>query len=62
MKVSKDGTRTLNDDDREQWINNDEGLYNWQRSSRLSMRNFIRQNRTELDAHILGRLNAPPRR
>lgn len=31
---------------------NDEGLYNWFRSSRLSMRNFIRQNREELDECI----------
>jgi hypothetical protein len=43
---------TLNDKDREQWIMNDEGLYNWFRSSRLSMRNFIRQNREELDECI----------
>jgi hypothetical protein len=44
--------QTLNDKDREQWIMNDEGLYNWFRSSRLSMRNFIRQNREELDECI----------
>jgi hypothetical protein len=44
--------QTLNDKDREQWIMNDEGLYNWFRSSRLSMRNFIRQNRKELDECI----------
>ena len=44
--------QTLNDEDREQWIMNDEGLYNWFRSSRLSMRNFIRQNRKELDECI----------
>ena len=44
--------RGLNDKDREQWIMNDEGLYNWFRSSRLSMRNFIRQNREKLDECI----------
>ena len=43
----------LNDEERRQWIENDEGLYNWQRRSRLSMREFIRQNRTEIDAAIL---------
>jgi hypothetical protein len=43
----------LNDDERQQWILNDEGLYSWQRSSRLSMREFIRQNRAEIDAAIL---------
>ncbi len=47
----------LNDEDRRQWINNDEGLYNWQRSSGLSMREFIRQNRQELDACINKVLN-----
>jgi hypothetical protein len=44
--------KRLNDDERRQWINNDEGLYNWQRSSRLSMRAFIRENHAELDEYI----------
>lgn len=52
----------LNDNDREQWISNDEYLYNWQRSSRKSMRTFIRENRAELDEYINGRLNKPPLR
>jgi hypothetical protein len=43
---------TLNDTDRAQWVDNDEGLYNWMRGSRLSMRAFVRQNRAELDAYI----------
>ena len=43
---------TLNDDDRSQWIDNDEGLYDWWKSSRLSKREFIRQNRAEIDAAI----------
>lgn len=42
----------LNDAERKDWINNDEGLYNQQKSSGLSMREFIRQNRAELDAAI----------
>ena len=50
----------LNDKDREQWIANDEGLYNWQRSSRQSMRNFIRENRAELDKAIHSRLDKKP--
>ncbi len=54
-------TNRLNDDDRRQWIDNDEGLYNWQRSSGLSMRDFIRSNRTELDAIINAALNRKPR-
>lgn len=31
-----------------QWIDNDEGLYRWWRQSRLSKREFIRLNRSEL--------------
>lgn len=56
------GERTMerrNDAEREQWVNNDEGLYNWQRTNRdgpggkrLGMRAFIRANRAELDAAI----------
>ena len=44
--------RTLNNADREQWIDNDEGLYNWWNSSRLSKREFIKQNRQDIDAAI----------
>lgn len=43
---------TLNDSDRSQWIDNDEGLYNWWRSSRQSKREFIRENRAEIDQAI----------
>jgi hypothetical protein len=42
----------MNNQEREQWIDNDEGLYNWWRGSRLSKREFVRQNRAELDAII----------
>lgn len=42
----------LNDKDREQWIDNDEGLYCWWRSTKLSKREFIRQNRAEITAAI----------
>lgn len=45
-------TQKHNDSERQDWINNDEGLYNWKRSSGLSMREFIRQNRAEIDAAI----------
>ena len=44
---------TLNNDDRRDWINNDEGLYSWWRSSRLNMADFIKQNKDEIDACIL---------
>ena len=42
----------MNDTEREQWIDNDEGLYDWWKSSRLSKREFIRANRAEIDAAI----------
>jgi hypothetical protein len=42
----------MNDKDREDWVNNDEGLYDWRIRSRLSMRNFLKQNRKEIDAAI----------
>ncbi len=51
---------TINDKDREEHINNDEGLYHMQRRSGLSMRAFIRANRAELDKvinKILGQEN-----
>lgn len=42
----------MNNGDREQWIDNDEGLYNWWRSSRLSKRKFIQENRAAIDEAI----------
>jgi hypothetical protein len=42
----------INDEERRQWIENDEGLYLWKRSSKLSMREFIRENREAIDAVI----------
>jgi len=48
----------LNNAEREQWINNDEGLYNWyndwKRRNRDGIRGFIKENRQEIDAAILG--------
>jgi hypothetical protein len=51
----------LNNADREQWIDNDEGLYSWWKSSRQSKREFIKENKTEIDAAINSVLHAPPR-
>lgn len=48
------GKQTLNDDDRAQWIDNDEGLYDMWRASKLSKREFIRQNREMLTEAITG--------
>ncbi len=44
--------RTHNNEERRQWILNDEGLYTWQRRSGNSMKQFIRENRTEIDKAI----------
>ena len=50
----------INDSDREQWINQDEGLYQWWKSSGLGMRAFIRANRDEIDVEIASVLDTPP--
>ena len=42
----------MNDADREQWVDNDEGLYRWWRSSGISKRRFVRGNRGKIDAVI----------
>jgi hypothetical protein len=54
--------RTLNDSDRAQWVDNHEGLYKCKRSSRLPMRQFVRENRAEIDAVINAALDQPPSR
>jgi len=48
--------------DIEQWIDNDESLYNWWKRSRSSKRQFIRDNRTELESCIYAALNRKPSR
>lgn len=47
----------LNNFDRTQWIDNDEGLYNWWLSSGLPKGKFIKQNKQELDECILKMIN-----
>ncbi len=42
----------INDTDRAQWVDNDEGLYNEKRRSRLPMREFVRRNRELIDQVI----------
>jgi hypothetical protein len=44
--------KSINDRDREQWLDNDEGLYDCWRSSRLSKRQFIKLNRALIDNAI----------
>jgi len=52
----------LNNADRDEWIDNDTGLYRWWKSSRLSKRDFIKENRVELDAAIIQVRDAKPQR
>jgi hypothetical protein len=47
----------MNNKERTLWINNDEGLYNWFKSSRQSMTAFIKENKTELDQCIDNAMN-----
>jgi hypothetical protein len=42
----------MNNRERQMWIDNDEGLYNWFKSSRCSMTQFIKDNKDEIDACI----------
>lgn len=63
MTIYRRGGKILiNDNDREQWIDNDEGLYNWWRSSRMSKSAFINENRKELGDIIRKYLEQKPRR
>lgn len=60
-RVARNGRgENLTVSDIAQWIDNDEGLYNWWRRSRQSKTAFIRENRTELEGAIRGALNRPP--
>jgi hypothetical protein len=53
--------RRRNDEERRIWVLNDEGLYLWHRASRQHLRQFIRDNRTEIDAAIDRVLDKPAR-
>jgi len=52
----------MNDNERADWIDNDEGLYCWWKQSRMPKREFIRENRAEITEIIenvlLGRKQA----
>jgi hypothetical protein len=43
------------------WIDNDEGLYTWWKSSKKSKTAFIQENRQELVEVISRAINQPPR-
>ena len=51
----------MNDSEREDWVSNDEGLYDmWQRSGK-SMRAFIRENRKLID-EVAGKVKSSTKR
>lgn len=47
----------MNNSEREMWIQNDEGLYRWWKSTRLPMRKFIQEYKVEIDTAIDSVLN-----
>ena len=51
---------TMNNKEREMWIINDEGMYNWWKSTKLSKANFIKENKQEIDAAIKAMLDKKP--
>ena len=44
--------KRINDEDRRQWVLNDEGLYLWWQRSGKELRAFIKANRAQLDEVI----------
>jgi len=53
--------RRINDDDRRQWVLNDEGLYLLQQESRRSVREFVCMNRALID-EVIGNVTTGARR
>jgi len=42
----------MNDTERKNWVMNDEGLYMWWQDSRMSLTEFVRRNRKDIDNAI----------
>jgi hypothetical protein len=42
----------IDDEERRMWVENDEGLYNYRLSTRMSVTEFVRTHRAEIDAVI----------
>ena len=51
----------MNDRERENWVLNDEGMYQWWKRTGQSMRKFLRLNRKEIDQAIERATNRPPK-
>ena len=47
----------MNNNDREQWVNNDEGLYVMYKRSKQNMRSFIKTNKEMIDRVIWNVVN-----
>ena len=52
----------MNNQERKLWVDNDEGMYLWRKSSKLSMTKFIRENKTEIDECINRAMNPQQKR
>lgn len=52
----------LDDEDIREWVDNDEGLYNWFCSSRITFRKFLAENREEILVCIDRVVNVKPKR
>lgn len=50
----------MNDEERGQWVDNDEGLYNWWQREGGSLRAFVRAHRDELTELINAVLDRKP--
>lgn len=50
----------MNDNDREDWVMNDEPLYVWWLDSKQGITTFVRENRAALTEYILKALNKEP--
>ena len=42
----------MNDNERREWVNNDEGLYLWWKSSRTGLYTWVKDHRKEIDETI----------
>jgi len=49
--ITTEGKR-MNNTERELWLSNDEALYNFWKSTRLSKREFLKKHRTKIDNYI----------
>ena len=43
----------MNRDERVEWVQNNEGLYRWWKSTRMSIYKFVVEYRTEIDKAIV---------